>query len=172
MAGTDITGTYKFISLQAKTSSTVQSISSSYNARTITTSEYTTINNSGTVTIDANRMISNNLSYSINSMAKSTLYENGVLIDTFSFPFQVTIPSVSGAGTYKRISSDSLYFDSGTVLIGGSASTPQPAGAKIKFENGRLLIYSSTSQSNIITDQGETVVTLATGSVITTLQKQ
>ena len=171
-AGSDITGNYKYVSTQVKTTSTVQSISGSYIAKTVTTSEYTTQNNTGTVTIDASKFITSNIAYFINSTAKSTVYENGAVTDTFSFPFQFTLPASSGTSTYKRVGTDSLYFTAGSVLNGGSTTTSQPGGAKIKFENGKLLLYNSAVQSNTTTNQGETVISVGTVVAVTTMQKQ
>ncbi|MBE7174152.1 MAG: hypothetical protein INR73_26490 [Williamsia sp.] len=171
-AGADITGTYKFVSLQAKTSSTVQSTSGSYIDKTITTSEYTTQNNTGTVIIDATKFTTTNFSYSINTTARSTLYENGVLTDTFSLPFQFTVLASSGTGTYKRVSADSLYFSSGSSLIGGTASASQPGGARIKYENGKLTLYSSAAVSSTSTNQGATVLNTGIVTSVITLQKQ
>ena len=171
-AGTDIAGTYKFVSLQAKTTSTVQSVSGADVTKTVTTSDYTTINNSGTVKIDATQFISTNLGYSINSTAKSTIYDNGAVVDTLSFPLQFTVPSTSGTSTYKRAGADSLYFSAGSLLVGGSSSAAQSGGAKIKYENGKLTLYNNTVQATVTRNQGETVTNLASATIITTLQKQ
>ena len=171
-AGMDITGNYKFISLQAKTSSTDQTVTGPSRYKSVTTSEYTSLNSAGTITIDGSKFITKNLSYSINSTAYSTLYENGVLSDTFSLPFQLTIPVTSATGTYKRISADSLYFDSGSALIGGSTGTPQPGGAKIKFENGKLTLFGTATKFSTTLDQGETVISTASIVSVIVLQKQ
>lgn len=171
-AGADITGSYKFTSSQVKTTSTVQSVSGSYIQKTVTTSDYTTQNNTGTVTIDASKFISNNISYTVHTTAKSTLYENGAVSDTFSFPFQFTLPSTSGTSTYKKVGADSIYFQSGSMLIGSSATAAQPAGAKIKFENGKLMLYVNATQSTTSVIQGETVTNIASVVTVTTLQKQ
>ena len=168
----DITGTYKFVSLQAKTSSTAQTMSGSDIIKTVAISDYTTQNNTGTVIIDANKMISTNLAYSINSTVFGTLYENGVVTDTFSSPFQVTLPATSGASPYKKIGADSLYFASGSSLTGAAAAATLPGGAKIKFENGKLMLYGNFAQSTTTTNQGATVTTVATAAIVTTLQKQ
>lgn len=172
MAGADITGTYKFISLQAKTNSTVESVSGSYITKTVTTSDYTSLNNAGTIKIDASKFVTSNFSYSINSTAISTVYENGSVFDKFTFPFQATIPTTSGTWAYKRISADSLYFDSGSVFIGSSASTPQPGGAKIKYVNGTLTMYGTAIKSTITKNQDETVTNTASVVSVITLQKQ
>lgn len=170
--GVDITGNYKYISLQAKTNSTVQSVSGSDMNKTVTTSEYTTQNNTGTITIDAGKFTSSNLAYSVNATANSTLYENGVVSGTYSMPFQFTLPSSNGTATYRRISADSIYFESGSILIGGSANASLPGGAKIKIENGNLTLYTTTVQSSTTSNQGETVTSVANVVSVITLQKQ
>lgn len=171
-AGADITGTYKFISLQAKTNSTVESVSGSYITKTVTTSDYTSLNNAGTFKIDAGKFVMSNFSYSINSTAISTVYENGSVFDKFTFPLQVAIPATNGTSAYKRISADSLYFDSGSMFIGGSASTPEPGGAKIKYENGKLTLYGNAVKAAITKNQDETVTNMVSAVSVIVLQKQ
>lgn len=171
-AGADITGTYKFISSQAKTNTTVQSISGSHVSKTVTTSDYTTLNNAGTVTIDGNKFIMTNLAYSINSTANAILYEDGVVSGTFSAPIKFTLPPSSGTSTYKKISADSIYFESGSLLTGNATTASQPGGSKIKFENGILTMYGNFLQSSTSTNQGETVTSIGTAATVTTLQKQ
>ena len=171
-SGGDIKGSYTFVSLQAKTRSTNESVSGSDISKTITTSEYTSQNNTGTITIDAGSFRSENIGYSVNTLTRSTYYENGVLIDTFSIPVQFTLPGSSGAVTYKQITADSIYLQSGFISMGGTTQIPQPSGAKIKIENGKLILTSNVSQTTTQTAQGERVTVISEGTSVITLQKK
>src|ERR1700755_2463482 len=87
-AGNNLIGNYKFISLTASTSSTHITDDGSTVDKTITTSNYTTTNNTGTLVIDATKITSADLSYSISTTATAAIYEDGVLVDTEEVPFE------------------------------------------------------------------------------------
>ena len=82
-----IIGTWNFISMNATTSVILQSTQGAQTQKTVTTSSYTTQNNTGTIVIDASTMKTNNLSYSVNTTAKSYVYQNNVLRDSLESPF-------------------------------------------------------------------------------------
>ncbi len=168
----DITGTWKFISIKAKTTNTQEVSDGPDVLKTITSSEYTTEKNSGTLTFDGSKMSTNNLSYSINTISKSSIYENGTLTDTFSLPVQFTAPASSGSATYKKIGADSIYVESGSVLNSGVTPNTQGGGAKLKLENDKLYLIQSGVQSTTETDQGATATSTLQGTFTITLQRQ
>jgi hypothetical protein len=171
-AGSDIKGNYDFVSLHAKTKSTNQSVSGSDVLKTVTVSDYTTANNTGTITIDASNITSTNIGYSANAVGNASYFENGALIDTFSIPLQFTIPPSSGVTAYKQISSDSLYFQSGFIVVSGTSQTSQPGGAKMKFENGILTLTSNISQTSTQVVQGESITIISEGTSVSSFRKK
>lgn len=168
----DITGKWKFISLQAQLTTTQEVSDGGDVLKTITLSDYTSENNTGSVTIDETKMTSNNLSYSINTISKSSIFENGTLIDTLSVPFQVTIPASSGSANYQRISADSIYGQAGTMFIGGAVQSTQAGGMRIKMENDKLYLMESVMQTTTTSDQGAIANQIVQGKVVATLQRQ
>lgn len=170
--GADITGNYRFISLHAKTTTTEQTASGSNVLKTVSTSDYTSQNNSGTVTIDAGKFTSNSIAYSINTVANVTVYDNGISSGTYPIPFQLNIPASSGSATYKRVSADSIYFVSGTLFIDDNLQTARPAGARIKVENDKLTLTSNILETTTSTAQNITVTQTAQATTVVTLQKQ
>src|SRR5690349_15926965 len=73
----DITGTYTFVSMDVTTESSQEYTDASGNQKTVTTSAYTTEDNTGTVTIDATTMTTTNIAYSVNTTIKTDFYMNG-----------------------------------------------------------------------------------------------
>jgi hypothetical protein len=170
--GADITGNYKFISLQAKTTTTAQTSSSAGNFRVVSTSDYTTQKNSGSVTISASKFTSNNLAYSVNTIANITLYNQGVVETTYPTPFQLDVPASSGSASYKRVNADSIYFESGSIVMADNTMSSQPSGARIKVENGNLVLTSNVLQTSTTRSQNETITQTAQATTVITLQKQ
>lgn len=169
---TEITGNWKFIGLEAKTSTALQVTDGSDVLKTITTSEYVSEKNSGIITIDATKLTSKDISYVINSTAKSSIYQNGTLIDTLSFPFQFTNPASSSSANYKKAGNDTLYFESGLLFMGGSVQNTQAGYVKVLLENDKLYLMQAVTQSTTETDQGATTKSVIQGSMKATLQRQ
>ena len=71
----DIKGTWTFVSMSATTNTTAEATQSGESNKSVTTSSYTTENNTGTMTIDASTMTSNNISYTVNTTAKAYMYK-------------------------------------------------------------------------------------------------
>jgi len=134
----DIKGTWAFVSMDANTTSIAESSQGAQTQKIVTNSSYTTQNNAGTVTIDASTMKTNNLSYSVNTTAKSYIYQNNVLTDSLETPLNFTAPSSSGGVMYKYVSSDSIYFDGGTLFMNGVTQNTTPGGARIKLNGDTL----------------------------------
>lgn len=168
----DITGVWKFINLHAKTIATNQVSAAGVNVKTVTTTEYTSQDNSGTITIEPANLAYNNLSYNIKAIAYATVYDNGVLADTFSFPFEAAVPPISNRAAYTRIGSDSLYFQAGSVFMNGVSQPTQPTGAKLRREQDKLFIIQRVNQTTTVTEQGQTTVANQQAEVTITLQKQ
>ena len=167
-----IVGSWNFVSMNATTTSISESSQSSGTQKTVTNSNYTTQNNTGTVTIDASTIKTSNLSYSVNTTAKSYFYQDNVLTDSLESPFTFTVPASSSGVTYKYVSSDSIYFDQGTLLMNGVTQSTTPGGAKIKLEGDMLYI---TQYVHEVVDHSVTDVTIMSdnsGTILITLKRQ
>ncbi|MBS1566384.1 MAG: hypothetical protein JST39_18520, partial [Bacteroidetes bacterium] len=159
-----ITGNYKFVSTYAVTSSSVQYSFLGSVYKTVTVSDYTSINNVGTVNITSNTLASNGIGYSISDTAIAYSYVDGTLIDTIQSPFDVTIPPTSSTVTYKQISADSIYVPA----QGGSMA----AGYHITVNGNILTMTSSIVHDTAVNVSGVTASQHSTAKSVTTLQKQ
>src|SRR5579872_1182006 len=83
-----ISGTWTFKGLHATTSATAVDNGGGINTKSVTTSDYTTTANGGTVAISGNTMTGTGITYTANIIAFSTIYQDNVLVDTAS----TTIP--------------------------------------------------------------------------------
>ncbi len=168
----DILGNWKFISMDVKTKSIAEANDGSESLKTVTTTDYITANNTGSITIDASKMSSSNLSYYINTTGSSYIYENGSLTDSLIFPFQFTAPATSSIANYRLVGTDSVYFESGSMFMNGVTQPTQSSGAKLKFEGDMLYLIQSIAQSKTENIQGTTVISNVQASVTVGLQRQ
>ncbi len=172
---TSIEGNYDYKGTTASTKSTVVTGIGTAQEKAITTSTYTSLNNTGTVQITSTKFISGNIAYSINSLAFAEFYLGGVLVDTISTPFVFDLPATSGASDYRRIGTDSLYFDNGfassgpTGGTGGGTAGSIPSGAKFRWSGDTLILNMNFSMSTTqdiggimaqITNEGSQIVKL------------
>ncbi|HJY23867.1 MAG TPA: hypothetical protein VJ279_13325 [Hanamia sp.] len=151
-----IQGTYKLKSLSAKTNST---LTDNEGGKLITVSDYTTINNSGTIVIDGSRFSATGLSYEVNSMARASFYQDNQFVDSFSTPFNVKIPPINSTAPYKLIGADSIYFQNGSLASGiagnGSIQTG-PNGGRYTLSGNLLTIKQNASKDSSFQESGIT----------------
>jgi hypothetical protein len=167
-------GNYKFISMEVSTKA-IEEISVGVSQKTITTSHYTTANNSGTMNFDGSKATANNLSYSVDTVAKAEIYINGALQDSLEMPFQFTLPPSSSTAPYKMVGSDSIYFSQGSFFVDGSSSTSTqttPSGAKLTFVGDKVLMTTKINDVTTTTIQGVSVKETRIATTVVTLQKQ
>jgi hypothetical protein len=128
-------GTWNFISLHAITKETIEAPGE----KLVTVSDYTTIDNKGTITFQNSKMSANNISFSVNSIAKAYYYANGVLEDSVQAPFAGTIPATSSTSDYEKIGADSIHLKSSTLSVPESGgSTGSGEGYKLRWEGNRM----------------------------------
>jgi hypothetical protein len=171
-SGGDITGTWNFVSMEVSSTTTQEYTDEFGSSKTISTSDYTTENNQGTITIDAAKMTSTNLSYSVHTDVQAKYYLNGSLVSSFSSPVDYDSPASNSSATYKLIGADSIYFDGGSMFMGGVTTDITASGAKLSFEDNILYMtqYVNQTSTQIIYDMP--VTTTINGKVVAKLQKQ
>ena len=167
----DILGNWTLVSMNVKTEAINEVTAGSDVQKTVTTSDYTTENNAGTVNITATTFNSINFSYSVNTTAKAALYENNVLIDTFLLPVQASVPATSGSAAYTRVNADSIYFQSGSIFAAEAAQRTLPAGASIRLDQDKMYMTQHAEQETTETVQGETVRSIVRALVVVTLKR-
>jgi len=162
----DIEGDWKFVEIQASTVSTSQTSFGGTTMKTVTTSNYTTINNAGTLKIDQSQMTGNGMSYGVNTMAHVTIYQNGTVSDTMSFPMVSSLSGFTNTASYVKVGSDSLYFPNGATFMGSVQGSSGPSGTKYRIEQNRLIMTSANSR--VVTDpsSGQVSTQQASGNII------
>jgi uncharacterized protein YdeI (BOF family) len=152
----NITGDYDFVGLVAHTRSDITVNAMGQIARSITVSDYVSQDNTGTVKITSNQFISDNLGYSIDTIANVKSYIDNSLVDDSDVPFSFTLPPTSSTSTYVRNSTDSITV---TGAIGtspdptGNTSTG-PTGAKLSWSGDTLILNMRAEISQTITQGG------------------
>jgi hypothetical protein len=167
-----LAGSYKFISMEMNGLSISTATDGTDVERVETVTKYKTKNNSGTVTFTTSTLSSINLSYEIDTTLEVSYYTNGNLDDKIEFPLQFQIPPTSSTSSYKVVSTDSLYFSSGSMFVDGTATqATQASGARIKKEGDLLQLIVPTNSTTTENNQGVLVTSTHRGVGTITLQK-
>lgn len=152
-----IEGTFKLNYITSQTSS---SVTSSYGDKAVTTTDYTTTNNQGTITLKNSTLTATGFAYSIDAIVRSYLYDGADLIDSLSYPFLYTQPASTSVAKYQLIGADSIYFPEGSVTTGvngtGSAQDA-PSGGRYSLNGNILTITQHYSRDSTFDDSGETI---------------
>ena len=136
----DLLGDWSFDSLSAQTQSTSTYDFFGTEEKGVTFSNYTSTNNTGTVTFNDSIVTAVGLSYEVSTSVKTYSYENGVLTDSAELPFTYTLPATNSAAAYELIGSDSIYFPNGSFVstAGSGTTTSEASGGRINI-NGNML---------------------------------
>ncbi|MFI5131302.1 MAG: hypothetical protein ACHQFX_14970 [Chitinophagales bacterium] len=169
----NIVGEYNFVGMTAHTSSTVEVSQAGQNLKTVTVSDYNTQNNSGTVKITANQVISTDNAYSIDTIMNGKTYIDGILVDDSDFPFVVSSPPTSSTSSYVRNSTDS-------ITITGPIGFPDPSGnistgsvgSKLSWHGDTLYMKVATTFTQTITQGGVPATVTGTVTGISKLKKR
>lgn len=168
--GTDISGTWNFISMEAHTQSTIEYAQDDTDYKAVTLSDYITQNNKGTVTFDSGNCNSSNLGYVIADSFSLYDYKNNILADSSQLPFNYSVDNSNSTGTYKIIGSDSIYFpQGGFVSYNGISEQSIASGGKFSINGNTLTItekfYRDTTElyggiPNYLNESGTVVIQL------------
>jgi len=157
-----IQGNYKFLYMTVSSNAANEASSGDEVDKTVTVSQYTTINNAGTIKFDANTMSSSNLAYDINTIAKGYIYANGTLIDSVDTPLQYSAPVSSSRISYRMVGSDSLYCSSGSMFLSNTTQATNPIGVKLQVGGNKLYMTMRQNQSTTQNVQGVNIVYTST----------
>jgi hypothetical protein len=138
-------GTWKFISMHSTTSQAVETKIGSETVKDVTTSDYITENNTGTLKFDGSNCTMTGIGYSVNTTVTATEYTNGVAGTSFQSPMSVVLSPTDGTAPYKKIGTDSLYFATGAMSTVGTSGTVQslPAGYKLRYYGSDSMTMST-----------------------------
>jgi hypothetical protein len=170
-----LSGDYKFLYLSLQAQSTAQEIGGGETLKTITYTNYKTVNNSGTVTFTKDSVFSKGVGYSVDAVSNSYVYENGTLTDSFPLPLAQTLPGYSSSTKINVIGQDSIAFQGGYLGLGLGGTTPlaSPGGGRFSFKGDTLFITYKVSQTQPSqTAGGVTVSQSASGIAISAMLRQ
>jgi len=169
-----LTGNYNFLYISLQSQSTGQQSGSGQTLKTITYTNYKTINNSGTVTFTQDSIFSKGVGYSANAISNSYVYENGTLTDSLSFPLVQTYPPSNSSTKFNVIGQDSIAFKGGYLAMGlsGSTTIAPPSGGRFSFKGDTLFLTSKFSQTASQNAGGVSVSQSASGIAVIALRKQ
>jgi hypothetical protein len=163
-SGGNIIGTWKFISLSAVTQSTMSYSLGGSTFKSVTNSDYTSINNAGTVTITSTTMSNNGISYDVADTAFATTYIDNASMGTIASPFNLSLPVTNNSITYKQINQDSIYANPTATTLG--------AGYHLALNGNILTMTTSIVKDTTISASGVAAKQHSTATAVTTLQKQ
>src|ERR1700752_2325219 len=86
-------GNYRFLYIIGDTKITATGSSFGVTGQQISTCQFKTSKDTGTVILTADSLMGKNLGYSVNAPVTTVRYANGIVIDTTIEPFVLTVPS-------------------------------------------------------------------------------
>jgi hypothetical protein len=145
-------GNWKFISLHATVLETAGYKMGADAVKAVTTTDYVTDDNAGTIKFDGSNMAATGLTYSVNGVSTTNMYTNNVLLNTFQMPLTGALPASDATVPYKKIGTDSIYLQNSALTAVGSSGTIQTtsAGYKLRF-------YSDTMTMTSVYDDAQTI---------------
>jgi hypothetical protein len=170
---TNIIGDWDFVGMTAHTYSAVTVSEGGEQLKAVTTSDYITQNNTGTIQITASDFISTGIGYSIDTIVNSKTYINGVLFDDTDYPFVMTLPPTSSTSPYTRINNDSLTTTGAFGAPDPSGSIPTGlVGMRIAWSGDTLLLKVASSFTQDVTQSGVPGVMTASVSGVSKLKRR
>jgi hypothetical protein len=171
-ATSSLSGSWNFKGIHANTWNSAQDVEAGIIFKDVTTSDYTTTGNAGSVSISGNIMTGTGIAYSADMLMLVTEYQDGIVTDTFSTSLPFSIPPTNSSSTFEIIGTDSIHFIGSSLIGSGGSGTPAATGAKFSIAADMLTLTTNVVQDKIIDTLGTTITQHETATVVTTLQKQ
>ena len=142
--------------------------------KTITYSNYSSVDSTGTVTFNADSTCSSSdLSYNAFSAFNSYNYKNGLLVDSSSMPFNLMVDSSNSTGNYELIGNDSIAHTADFFPLSSNAVTQNLlTGGRYSISGNTLTITELYHKDTALVISGISNATTESGKFIITLQKQ
>lgn len=167
-----LAGTWVFNGLHAKTSSTVSDTQGGIQYTTVSTSDYTTTSNGGTVKISGNTMTGTGITYSATINVLATDYVGTTILDTFSTTIPFNVPPTNSVSSFEVIGKDSIHYTSAAIFGAAGSGAPAVTGSKFSIDGDVLTLTSNVVQDKVFDSLGVVITQHDAAFVVTTLQKQ
>jgi hypothetical protein len=151
-----LTGTWNFVDLNSNANLTATE-SGFVSGKIVDITDFTTIDNSGTITFTADSMSGSGVGYTIDTTYTTYTYV-GSTNDTVTTPYTTTVAPTSSSTSYQLVGSDSIYFGSGTPFYVSlyAGDTVKIEGAHFSISGNTLTLTSTIDQAGNVTYEGIT----------------
>lgn len=149
-------GNWKFIALNVEVKSGSTFNNGGVPGRMEASYTATTQNNTGLLTVTADKMKTTDLGYTMVADVTSIIYLGGDSLPHQKDHFEFILPPGSASSDYQQAGSDSLYFPNGTIFDIPDTNGQQlpgasdPSGARFTITGDTLIIQSAVNRSTII----------------------
>ena len=168
-----IVGTWQFVSMEAKTKSSSETITGSINQRVETFLDYLSTDNAGSIVISDTSMNCTGLTYKISSTIKTYRYHNDVLLDSLLTPYETTFPATDSYTPYRMTTEDSIFFRKGGITnASGSKYQVKPSAAKLDLKGDMLTFIQPIKKDTVENIAGVDQHTIISGVAIIKLSRQ
>ena len=164
-------GTWNFVDLSSDANLTATE-SGLISGKIVDLTDFTTIDNSGTISFTADSMSGSGIGYTIDTTYTTYTYA-GTTSDTVTTPYTTTISPTSSSTSYQLIGSDSIYFGSGTPFSVSlyAGDTVKIEGAHFSISGNTLTLTSTIDQAGSVTYEGITAPSVTQIKSTITLSK-
>ena len=164
-------GTWNFVDLSSNANLTATE-SGLISGKIVDLTDFTTIDNSGTISFTADSMSGSGIGYTIDTTYTTYTYA-GTTSDTVTTPYTTTISPTSSSTSYQLIGSDSIYFGSGTPFSVSlyAGDTVKIEGAHFSISGNTLTLTSTIDQAGSVTYEGITAPSVTQIKSTITLSK-
>ncbi len=167
-----LAGSWTFNGFHAKTYSSAMDVEAGIQYTTVTTSEYTTTSNGGTVKISGNTMTGTGITYAADMNIFATDYEGTMITDTFSTTAPFNVPPTNSVTTFEVIGTDSIHYTSPGLFGSAGSGMPAASGSRFSIEGDILTLTSNVAQDKVFDTLGVIITQHETATVVATLKKQ
>ena len=150
-------GTWNFVDLSSNANLTATE-SGLISGKIVDITDFTTIDNSGSITFTADSMSGSGIGYTIDTTYTTYTTVAGTT-DTVTTPYTTTIAPTSSSTSYQLIGTDSIYFGAGTPFSVSlyAGDTVKIEGAHFSISGNTLTLTSTIDQAGNVTYEGLTV---------------
>ena len=172
-AGFAEVGTWKLLFIKSTASQSIEYNDGVDDLKDVTIRNYISKDNGGTVKFTGSAMTTTGLAFTIDTVVKTYFYINGKVDDSLEVPIAAILPPMNLADGYKKVSADSLSFQTGVLsaLISGGTQTA-PTGFKLSFDGDKMMMTSEYTNSKLVFNMGISQRIISHEVNVITLQKQ
>lgn len=170
-SGTEV-GTWKYLYTKQVYSQTVEADAGTGVVKSVSSADFTTINNSGTIKFDGSTATVTDLATSVDAIMNVSSYFGGALLSSQDVPITGSLPASSYTAAYKKIGTDSLYFDNGFIDINSGSGASSGTGYKLKWDGDKMTLTDVFDESTTEVVSGVSAKMVEHTVTVITLQKQ